>query len=297
MAGRATKRPRSTTGINDAWTTDAHRCHVESTVEGRQYNRDLVNTLDAQTIATLLTNAANIYPNVSKAIKNEVDRRAAKSLSEVIDFDHHSKTVWYALNIEYRKLSSSRAYERSGDVSNTIDDCIETIGEQFEGAASFGTKKNALETLRKIAKSICLSNNTIGHEVRIDFGHGGRLTALMSKIVQTMGDSEKNELRWWYDSKLVELHEIAESYCIFEELTDVIDSFRARENEIHDDAEEELNLNGDSRVINKPHGEIPRQTDALGVVGNEGMVGRDRSIVSNVNSSDQRSKWLGIVTA
>ena len=85
----------------------------------------------------------------------------------MIDFDHHSKEVWYVLNKKYRKASGSTQYDLAGDAYGEITSGIDDIANQYKSHASFGTKCNAIETLRKICKSIALSDNSVtGHEVR-----------------------------------------------------------------------------------------------------------------------------------
>ena len=54
-------------------------------------------------------------------------------------------------------MSGSHAYDMSGDAEEEICGYISSIRKECLASSSFETKKNALEALRKIGKSLCLS--------------------------------------------------------------------------------------------------------------------------------------------
>ena len=58
----------------------------------------------------------------------------------------------------------------SGHAANDIEDCIKRIRKSCPKTASLKTKENALETLRKIRNSICLSIGVVGREIRKSYG-------------------------------------------------------------------------------------------------------------------------------
>lgn len=96
--------------------------------------------------------------------------------------------------------------------------------------------------MRKIGKSICLSNGVIGHEVRKDYQVGGKLVPVMLHIAESLIEEEAERLRPWCDDKLVELKRIADGYCVFKGLDEVIGLWgwdEEGENEGNEEDEEE----------------------------------------------------------
>lgn len=140
---------------------------------------------------------------------------------EDIDFDHYSKKAWHVLNTSsYTRGSGSEQYDASFDAFSDIVSYIDAIGAEAVDESSFWTKVNALETLRKIAKTILLVNDTLGHEVRKQFQHDGCLPYLMLEIVQSMTTQEQRSAGASTDSKgsLTEkvrwVHKEAKGYCL-----------------------------------------------------------------------------------
>ena len=185
----------------------------------------LVGDLAPSTIANLLIVAAKAYPEVATLIQNETDRLAAIQRAKVIDFDHLSKSAWKTLNVDYARLKGSHAYDTSGEASQNIEACFESIERRCPEYANFETRKSALETLRKIAKSICLSSGIVPHEVKKDYQYGGSLVPVVLKIAKSLTGEEIEKLRPWCSDKLVELQGIATSNGIFEDLASVIELF------------------------------------------------------------------------
>ena len=184
---------------------------------------ELVDSIDPKVIAKFLITAAKAYPEIASFVQLEVDRIAAAERAKVLDFDYLSKSAWKTLNVTYDRLKGSQAFELSGEAAQKVEECFETIRIRCPKTASFRTKESALETLRKIGKSICLSNGVVGHEIRKDYEHGGKLVPVMLDIAQSLTYQERERLEPWRNGKLVELQGIADGYCIFENLGEVID--------------------------------------------------------------------------
>lgn len=115
----------------------------------------------------------------------------AREQARIISFDSYSKTAWHAINTKYSRLSGSKQYERSWDVTEEVMGCVGAIRNQVKASSSFGTKLNALETLRKIAKTILLSNDTLGHEVRKQFQSEYGLVETIVEILEGMSREER----------------------------------------------------------------------------------------------------------
>lgn len=225
MTTRPAKRARSSTNPSDLQDLPIDLSKITK----------VVGSLPPSSVANLLSIAATVYPHLATLVQNEADRLAAAERAKVVDFDYLSKSAWRTLNVSYARMKDSHAYEMSGEASEDIEGCFSTIEKQCPENASFKTKANALETLRKIAKSICMSTGVIPREIRKDYHYGGSLVPLMLKIVDSLEEKETEKLRPWCDDKLVELQGIADGHCIFEDLGQVLDSF-AVEDGIEDES-------------------------------------------------------------
>lgn len=139
-----------------------------------------LNALDGQTARSILSAVIDQSPLVQGLVyrhgcaatyaKEERERREKQ---RVVSFDSHSGDAWYILNKKYSSSSSSssKEYDHAFDAQEEVADSIRTIHKQASGECSFGTKKSAMETLRKMGKSIALAPSTLGSEVRKHFSH------------------------------------------------------------------------------------------------------------------------------
>ena len=76
--------------------------------------------LSIQSLWALVIPAAEISSSFKQLLQDEIDKVNALHASKVIDFARHSKTDWYALNVEYTKSSGSRQYDRAGNAFHTV---------------------------------------------------------------------------------------------------------------------------------------------------------------------------------
>lgn len=109
----------------------------------------------------------------------------------MINFDGHSKSAGHAINTQYSRLSGSKQYDKSWEVTEEVVQCIQRIAEQVKPVSSYGTKLSALETLRKIARTILLSGDTLGHEVRKQFQSKYALSEATTTILDSMTGYER----------------------------------------------------------------------------------------------------------
>lgn len=113
-------------------------------------------------------------------------------MQPVINFDDYSKEAWHALNDrELLAMGGSRQYDESGEVWNQIYDCIKSIDERTRADSPLSTKLSALETLRKIAKTVILGEDTIGHEVRKELQDDSSIPDTMIRILTSMTPWER----------------------------------------------------------------------------------------------------------
>ncbi|KAI1312933.1 hypothetical protein F5Y03DRAFT_339760 [Xylaria venustula] len=191
----------------------------------------MVSQLDNNTVRNILTELAAVAPSAQAAVTSSYQHQKKIARERIINFSSHSVHVWHVLNTsEYTKGRGSKQFEASFDTCSDVVGYFETIGKQTKNESSYGTKLSALETLRKIAKTILLTGDVLGHEVRKEFQHESCLVDIMVRIVRSMTpdeqrragastdakDSLESKVRWVCDE--------AESYCLegFYGLRDVL---------------------------------------------------------------------------
>ena len=181
--------------------------------------RKIIATLDESTIRDLLLSAAI---NSSQVAAQIVARR--NDIVNSIDFDHFSKSVCH----ERGGSRGSKQYDLGLEASVTVEDAIAQIKEQTPSHSSFDTKKSALVTLRKIAKTIVLrGNDTMGREVINQLHQDGEpLDTAMHYIVDGMSEDEKDKMRSdqeWID-EVKELVELGRNYDMYKTLKQLLEN-------------------------------------------------------------------------
>lgn len=228
MSSRPVKRKRLDTDTDTGTDTDTDAVDPSKLPE-------LVDSLSPRRIANLLISAANAYPDIAFLIQEEVDRVAAAERARVLDFDYLSKSAWRSLNVGFDGLRGWEAHEVAGEAAESIKGCIEEIRTCCPKTTNFKTKESALETLRKIGKSFCLSSGTLVYEIKNDYDAGEELVPVMLEIAKSLTDEEIERLRPWCDDKLVELQRIAHNDCVFEDLDEVIELWGGNEVDENED--------------------------------------------------------------
>lgn len=136
----------------------------------------LENMLAAMPNAThlsLITEAATRHADIMAMVKAQYEWQLAREAASVISFDHYSKEAWHELNTKYDSLSGSKQYDMAFEVAERIGEMLKNIADNTKVASSFGTKLNAIETIRKIYKSALLADDTLGHYLRQNLGGWG----------------------------------------------------------------------------------------------------------------------------
>ena len=220
MSAPSTKRQRSST--ND----------VANSIPAPPIAFSLISSFPKGKVLEILWAAALAHPDVADRIKNE---HAEIERARVISFDYLSKSAWKTLNVEYSRLSGSHQYQKAGEAEREVARCIKTIRRGCPIEASLGTKRNGLETLRKIGKSICLSSiDVLGHEVQKSFQYNNILDKAMRKIAKSLSKEERETIAFggsadkWIE-KLEELEKLSKDRCLFEGLKEVVGIFKGKE--------------------------------------------------------------------
>ncbi|KAK4897552.1 hypothetical protein LTR27_004696 [Elasticomyces elasticus] len=195
----------------------------------------MAGALNQETVRSLLATAAAESIYVARHLQDAYDvvlaaRERARAIerAKVVDLSHYSGKAWYVLNKKYRSSKGSVEYECAGDAFGDILGYISQILKQAHPDTSYGTKKSALETLRKIGKSIVFASSTLGSEVRKQMGYDDSLSEAMKQILESMTIDERVKLSEETDEKgdflseVAELESSARGYCMFEGLEDVL---------------------------------------------------------------------------
>ena len=211
------------------------KCVPKLSATERQRILKCITSFDSETVNKMLLDAACQYPDILGKIENEASVRAAAERNKVLDFDYLSKSAWKTLNVTYDRLRDSQAFEMSGEAAASIQSDLKIIKRQCPETASFETKRSALETLRKIWKSICLSVGVIPREIRKDYFIKRHLSTTMLRIAESLSDAEKETLRPWCNGKLVELPDLGDDCEMSEALQKVVNLFTYEDDEDDDE--------------------------------------------------------------
>lgn len=205
----------------------------------------MLATLDNKTVRDILLDVATKQSKVATLIEDKATRVRKAEQAKIISFDPHSKAVWKIINVTYSRLSGSKQFDASGEALHSILSKIKDIRDRCPAHANLSTKVNALETLRKIGKSIALSaGNTMAHEIRLSFRHNSILEDTMMGIVQSMTAEEREITSYephedvtWIE-KLEELKRTADGYGLFESLDEVLELLAPSSGDGDDEEEE-----------------------------------------------------------
>ena len=221
MSRQSAKRQRANTNgdLTAGWSSDNAKL---------DYYKSIIDTFDEQTVREVLLVTAQQLPDAAALIVKTRDDIRRQESARVIDFDFQSKVAWRALNNRRDKRNGSRGYEAGIDAAITVSQIIAQIREQTPAHASFGTKRSALVTLRKIGKSIALGGNhdEFGSQViKTLSNEGDPLEEAMLEIVGAMTEEEKANMRAdkeWIE-KVKELVELGKDVDMFETLEKMLE--------------------------------------------------------------------------
>ncbi|KAB8277086.1 hypothetical protein BDV30DRAFT_245463 [Aspergillus minisclerotigenes] len=221
--------PRSTKQARANLAGDAHVTHLEHDNASTQSANGAINSEELLRLVDQLSHD-QLRDIVIKAAEAHSDEMREKERNRVINFDSLSKSVWYSINVAHRKLKGSRQYDVAGDVWYEVLDTIKSIAQQCGPLTSLQTRLNGLSVLRKIGKTICLSDNdVVGHEVQKQFQSDHSLEEAMIEILSTMSEGERRAIREEESSEedlwpeMLELDDFAYNSCLSERLNEVMD--------------------------------------------------------------------------
>ena len=190
--------------------------------------KSIIDTFDEQTLRAVLLAAAENVPDAAALIVNRRDDILREESTKVIDFDFQSKVAWHALNNPDDSRNGSRGDDAGIDAAISVSQTIAKIRKQTPAHASFGTKKSALVTLRKIGKSIALGgrwDEFSSQAIKTLHTEGEPLEKAMLEIVDAMKEEEKANMldnKEWIE-KVKELVELGKDVDMFERLEKMLE--------------------------------------------------------------------------
>lgn len=207
------------------------RAHLEAEFEDLQDQvkrlKDFLRWSDTTYFPTVEALSKDGYVDISSLPTYE-------PLPKDIDFSDSSSDAWYVLNKKYKSSSGSREYESSWDAKAEVEDSISYIKKNaLKPNATFGTKQSALETLRKIGKSIVLAPSTLGSEVRKQFQRDDCLEEAMLDVLASLQIDQRKQIALAEDAKgkfvdkVDELWKTAGGLCILTRMKEVWENLRA----------------------------------------------------------------------
>ncbi|KAI0096025.1 hypothetical protein GGR51DRAFT_544455 [Nemania sp. FL0031] len=209
----------------------------------------MISQLDENIVRYIVATLAPVSPGVQAVVASAYNEKMQIIQTQVIDFDEYSKEAWHILNTSsYTEGSGSKQFEASFDARSDVIACIDAIGEETPPESSYGTKLSAIETLRKIAKTILLAEDTLGSEVRKAFQDETCLGDIMVRIAESMTPEEqrragaKTDAKGSLATKLRWVCDEAKSYCLggFDGLRDVLALIEQPEGIINEHDEDRL---------------------------------------------------------
>ncbi|KAI9051985.1 hypothetical protein LZ554_004239 [Drepanopeziza brunnea f. sp. 'monogermtubi'] len=154
-------------------------------------------SLPHPTSQSLLYQICNANPNLAALVQSAHDARLAEEAARPpVNFDHYSRDCWYTMNKKYKRLSCSKQFEMMGDVCQVLDESREAIVAAAGPDVRWETRRNALEVLRKICKSIALCDEPqIRHELTKDGFMLGQFADSMQELARGMNEEEKERYK------------------------------------------------------------------------------------------------------
>ncbi|KAH9213971.1 hypothetical protein DL95DRAFT_524237 [Leptodontidium sp. 2 PMI_412] len=174
-----------------------------------------IYALDIAALREIATHAYLTDPKIADHIDSKyAAKTAAKPPAPPKNFDAYSKECWHALNTQHKRLKSSKQFEAAGEVLAILEANRRKIIKEAGPDTVWQTRRNALEVLRKICKSIVLCDlQVIRHELMKDGVVLGEFMGTMCKIARGFSKDEREK----YDNeglleKIEELKEVSDDW-------------------------------------------------------------------------------------
>ncbi|KAI4775625.1 hypothetical protein E4T52_09426 [Aureobasidium sp. EXF-3400] len=185
-----------------------------------------LDSFSAAELRQLLRLAVQKHPSLASDITSEHAQKASLGVSKTVNFVHYSNDVWHTLNSkQHLGLAEGRQY--ADKAVQRIANDISSVATHVRMESSIITKKNALETLRKIGRSVCLATDVVGERVKDVLGSDKMFVDAMIKVADSFTEDDRRTL-WAGGSgteivkRLEQLDELRRCYRVFDGLDVVL---------------------------------------------------------------------------
>jgi hypothetical protein len=179
-----------------------------------------LESFSAAELRQLLRLAVQKHPSLASDLTLEHAQQASPKASKSVNFVHYSNSVWHILNAKQHSDPSKERQHANKAVQKVAHD-IHTVASQVSRQSSLTTKKNALGTLRKIGRSVCLATGTVGETVKEILGCDKIFVDAVVKVADSFTEDDRRIL-WAGGSgteivkRLDQLDELRRCYRVFE---------------------------------------------------------------------------------
>lgn len=185
-----------------------------------------LDSFSATELRQLLRIAVQRHPSLASDITSEYAQRVSLGASKTVNFVHYSNSVWHTLNSK-QYLDPAKGRQYADKAVQRIANDISSVATQVQRESSLVTKKNALETLRKIGRSVCLATGGVGERVKNVLGSDEMFVDAMIKVADSFTEDDRRTL-WAGGSgteivkRLEQLDELRRCYRVFDRLDVVL---------------------------------------------------------------------------
>lgn len=186
-----------------------------------------LNSFSAAELRQLLCLAVHKHPSLASDITSEYAQKASLGASKTVSFVHYSNSVWHTLNSK-QHLDQVEGRRYADKAVQKVANDILSVASQVRRESSLVTKRNALETLRKIGRSICLAMGVVGERVKDVLGSDKTFVDAMIKVADSFTEDDQRTL-WAGGSgteivnRLEQLDELRRCYRVFDGLGVVLE--------------------------------------------------------------------------
>ncbi|KAG9561365.1 hypothetical protein KCU71_g7946, partial [Aureobasidium melanogenum] len=185
-----------------------------------------LDSFSAAELRQILRLAVQKHPSLASDITSEHAQKASLGASKTVNFVHYSNDVWHTLNSK-QHLDPAKGRQYADKAVQRIANDISSVATQVRRESSIVTKKNALETLRKIGRSVCLATDVVGERVKDVLGSDKMFVDAMIKVADSFTEDDRRTL-WAGGSgteivkRLEQLDELRRCYRVFDGLDVVL---------------------------------------------------------------------------
>ncbi|KAK6000322.1 hypothetical protein QM012_003954 [Aureobasidium pullulans] len=185
-----------------------------------------LDSFSAAELRQLLRLAVHKHPSLASDITSEYTQKASLGMSKTVNFVHYSNSVWHTLNSK-QHLDAVKGRQYANKAVQRIANDISSVATQVQRESSLSTKKNALETLRKIGRSVCLATGVVGERVRDTLGSDKIFVDAMIIVADSFTEDDRRTV-WAGGSgteiikRLEQLDELRRCYRVFDGLDIVL---------------------------------------------------------------------------